>query len=30
MNLNTIAKANMPVMLGVLEVWDWGYVRLML
>ena len=25
MNLNTIAKANMPVMLGVHDVWVGGY-----
>lgn len=30
MNLNTIVKANMPVLLGVHEMWGGGYVRLML
>ena len=30
MNLNTVAKANMPVILGEHEMWVGGYTRLIL
>ena len=30
MNINKIAKANVPGLLGVHDVWVGGYVRLML